>query len=263
VALYRACCELLVEALETQLNGREKMHQFLFGLRPGQSWQTTLCEVFGGGFGYKPGLERWWALFASRAAGMIVPQTQTWTETRQRLEEALRVEDAELASALSTGKLPEEFVKRYTHDQAKLMDLLIPVQMRVLGLAPLAHPLYRPAIGAYLESFSALGAKARAQEDALEKAGAWFEKMGGADGRRMRRFHSALERATAERRRADEGGEAMARYVGSVEASSHPEDVAGRLGNWFQGSPSGSAGARQPTTPVGEYLDKVESGLNP
>jgi len=55
----------------------------------------------------------------------------------------------------------------------------------------------------------------------------------------------------------------MARYVGSVEASSHPEDLAGRFSNLFQSGPSGSAGARKPATPVGEYLDKVESGLKP
>ncbi|MBI5396205.1 MAG: hypothetical protein HZA91_12995 [Verrucomicrobia bacterium] len=262
VALHRACCELLVQALETQLDGREKIRQFVFGLKPGRSWQATMCEVFGGGFGYKPGLEKWWALFASRASGMIVPQTQSWTETRRRLEEALRADDAELAAGLSTGDLPADFVKRFAKEQDKLADLLLPVQMRLLTVAPLAHPVYRPAITAYLDAIGAVRRKKLEKKGFWTDVESWFAEVAGAREKEVRRFQAGLQRAVAERHRAERSGEAITSYVGSVEASFHPEDFAGRFTNWFQANPPGRDAAQRPSTPVGDYLDKVESGLD-
>lgn len=264
-ALHRACCELLVEALETQLDGRKRMRQFVFGLKPGVPWETTMAEVFGGGFAYRPGVEKWWALFASRAAGMIVPQTQSWTESRQRLEQALSSEDAELTAVLATGKLPDGFAARSAQEPGKLADALMPVQMRLLTLAPLAHPLYRPAITAYLDAIAVLGRKVRVRENFWDEAGAWFDKTTGGDRKRVRRFQNTLQRAVAERQRADKSGEAMATYIGSVEAAAHPEEVTRRFGNFFRSNPppGGDGVARKPTTPVADYLDKVEAAQKP
>ncbi len=256
-ALYRACCELLVEALETQLKGREKLRDFVFGLKPGRSWGTTLAETFGGGFGYKPGLEKWWALFASRASAMIVAEGLSWTESRRQLEMALRTDEPALAAGLSTGVLPADFLKQCANDANTLMEWLVPVQGRLLTMAPLAHPLYRPVAGAYLNAIDSLREKQPPQKGFWAGVTSWFAEVGGAREKRIRRFQSDLQRAVAARRRAEQSGEAMSRYVGEVEASVYPEDFAKQFGGWFQVNPP-AGGSPQPT-PISKFLDRVEA----
>jgi hypothetical protein len=232
-ALYRAMCELLVDTLEGQPDGRTKLRKFLMGLKPGEPWQVSFREAFGDWISAPATVERWWAIVVSRAAGMIVPQALTHAETRQKLNEALEADEPELAGGLASGTLPRPFARRYVRETKKLTELLIPVELRLLALSPLAHPLYRPAISSYLEGIG------------------WVRK------KSLRQFEACLRRAVAERRRADEDAEAIGRYLGSVEASLYPEDFADRFSKWFQ---TQGGGASRPATPapMRQSLDRVE-----
>ncbi|MCX6907414.1 MAG: hypothetical protein NTY01_05165, partial [Verrucomicrobia bacterium] len=213
-ALYDAQCELLLEALEGQHDGRAKLRKFLLGLNPGQEWMTSFRAAFGEGFGYPVGAEKWWSLVMVRASSMIVAQNYTTAETRQRLAEALVVvvpEDAATKRQGDSGSglwpfhaKPPKRVSGVTtldkvldccSDPKTLAAIVSPSEVRLQALAPFAHPLYRGAVQSYAEAVY------------------WLRKDD------MTRCRAAMARATEQNLRADRDAEAIANYVGSVEAS--------------------------------------------
>jgi PAS domain-containing protein len=255
-ALYGAQCEALLEGMEGQLDGRAKVRRFLQGLKPGEDWMRSFRAAFGEGFGYPVGAEKWWALVMVRASSMIVAQNYTVTETRRRLAEALVVVVPEKRSGEKSargfwsslwpfhGSEPKQEggvttldkVLSLCEDPKALPGIVAPAAVRLRALAALAHPLYRGAIHDYLEGIHGLQ-----KED-------------------VKRFRGLVERATQECRRADRDAEAITNYVGSVEASLFPEDMAKRFGGWFKGGGSGEERLRE-TTPLNSYLDHVESTM--
>lgn len=255
-ALYDAQCELLLEALEGQLDGRGKLRKFLLGLNPGQGWMASFCAAFGEGFGYPVGAEKWWSLVMVRASAMIVAQNFTAAETRQRLAEALVVVVSEDAGAKGLGgsksglwpfhaKPPNRVAGVTTLDKVldrcddpkTLAAIVSPSEVRLQALAPFAHPLYRGAVQSYAEAVY------------------WLRRND------LTRCRAAMARATEQNLRADRDAEAIAHYVGSVEASLFPEDMAKRFGGWFKAG--GAVETATPAAPMKSYLDGVESTQRP
>ena len=252
-ALYSAQCEALIEAMEGQSDGRAKMRKFIFGLKPEEAWMTSFRTAFGEGFGRPVGAEKWWALVMVRAASMIVAQSYTAAETRQRLGEALVVVVPEetgtrrqrgfwsflwpfhdAAPKRVSGVTTLDRILEFCSDPKALLPMVSSSEARLQALSSLAHPLYRSAITSYVDGIH------------------WLRK------NNMERFQAALARASQESRRADRDSEAIAHYVDSVEASLFPGDMAKRFGTWFKFEGAGGNGAPV-STPMKSYLDRVES----
>jgi hypothetical protein len=254
-ALYGAQCEALLEAMEAQRDGRAKVRKFLLGLKPGEGWMSSFRAAFGEGFGYPVGTEKWWSLVMVRASSMIVAQSYTAAETRQRLGEALAVvvpDDDGTKRRRSFGsflwpfhgKTPKRVsgvttldkVLEFCSDPKALLAIVTPNEARLQAMSSLAHPLYRSTIRNYLEGIH------------------WLRKND------VKRFQAAVAQASQEGRRADRDAEAITHYVGSVEASLFPEDMAKRFGAWFK---AGGGGEDRPPapTPMKSYLDRVESTM--
>ncbi|MBI5687523.1 MAG: hypothetical protein HZC54_20825 [Verrucomicrobia bacterium] len=254
-ALYGAQCEALLEAMEGQHDGRAKVRKFLLGLKPGEGWMPSFRAAFGQGFAYPVGAEKWWSLVMVRASSMIVAQSYTAAETRRRLAEALVVVVPEGVAAKRPpgfwssawpfhGEAPKRVSGVTTLD--KLLDfcsdpkalpaIVAPNEARLQAMASLAHPLYRNAIRNYFEGIH------------------WLRKND------VKRFQAAVSQASQEGRRADRDAEAITHYVGSVEASLFPEDMAKRFGAWFK---TGGTGENRPPTPtpMDSYMDQVESTM--
>jgi hypothetical protein len=249
-ALYGAQCEALLEALEGQLDGRAKLRKFLSGLNPGEGWMRSFCAAFGEGFAYPVGAEKWWSLVMVRASSMIVAQNFTVAETRRRLAEALVV----VVPAGTTksqrgfwsglwpfhGKSPTRVGGVTTLDKVLdscgdpkvLVAIAGPSEVRLQALAPMAHPLYRGAIQSYAEAVY------------------WLRRDN------LNRFRLLAAQASDQNLRATRAAEAITHYVGSVEASLFPEDMAKRFGGWFK---VGETGEAAPSPPVKSYLDRIES----
>lgn len=254
-ALYSAQCEALLDAMEGQIDGRAKVRKFLLGLKPGEGWMPSFRAAFGEGFGYPVGAEKWWALVMARASSMVVAQKLTTDETRRRLAEALVVtvpEEGESKRVRKTwsflwpfhGKKPKRVVGVTTLDKVlehcsdgeALPAIVVRTEARLEALAPVAHPLYREVIRAYLESIH------------------WLAKID------VKRFRSAIAKAAQANQRAEREAEAITNYVGSVEASLFPEDLAKRFGMWFKAEAPGEK-PRPVSTPMNSYLDQVESAI--
>jgi hypothetical protein len=252
-ALYGAQCEALLEAMEGQLDGRVKVRKFLMGLKPGQGWMPSFASTFGEGFRYPRGAEKWWSLVMVRASSMIVAQSYTAAETKQRLGEALVVVVPEAATPKAargfwsslwpfhgaqpksvTGETTLEKLLDSCNDAGALPGILTPSEARLRSLALMGHPLYRDAVRSYLGAIQSLRKNNRKQ------------------------FRALVARAGEESQRADRAAEAITHFVGSVEASLFPEDMAKRFGTWFKAGGPGDNGALAPT-PVRSYLDQVES----
>ena len=254
-ALYGAQCEALLEALEGQLDGRAKLRKFLLGLKPGESWTVSFRAAFGEGFAYPVGAEKWWSLVMVRASSMIVAQSYTAAETRRRLAEALLVvvpEDGgtrrrrsfwsslwpfhgKVAKRVS-GTTTLDKVLDSCNDPKALPAIVTPSEARLQAMASLAHPLYHATIRHYVEGIY------------------WLRE------NKVKRFQMAVAQALEESRQADRSAEAITRYVGSVEASLFPEDLAKRFGTWFRYGEPGEIGTRAPT-PMKSYMDRVESTM--
>ena len=232
-AAYDAQCAMLVEALEEEQSGRANLRAFLSGLKPDVRWGETFLQVFGTDFSDPATVERWWSSRAASKAAKIVPQALGASETRRQLEEALQVVLPTAQGAEANPVMFDEIMGR-GRDAKTMLAALNPNEVRLMTLSPLAHPLYRTVIGYYLDAIKQLRKE------------------------NMRQFKQLLSRGTQERRDADRRSEAIARYVGFVEASMLPEDLANRLGGWFKsGMEENSGQPRQ--TPVRDYLDRVES----
>lgn len=254
-ALYGAQCEALLEALESEPDGRAKLRKFLLGLKPNENWMTSFRAAFGEGFGHPVGAEKWWSLVMVRVSHMIVAQSYTAAETRRRLAEALVV----VVPGDTEGKRPRDFwsslwpfhgkapkrisgvttldkVLEFCDDLEALPAIVTPTEARLQALASLAHPLYRGAVRDYIDGIH------------------WLRK------RNAKQFKTAVAQALQESRQADRDSEAITNYVGSVEASLFPEDLAKRFGTWFKQGRTGEAGMPSPT-PMKNYLDGVESSM--
>ena len=236
VSLHQAACEILVGALESQPDGRSKLRKFLFGLRAGEPWQAAMGDAFGQSFDLRvvppKVLEKWWTLTVCRAVTLIVPQARTALDTRHQLETTLQMSEGSTSQSLLSGKLDPEVAKRYLKKPRDLLALLLTAEAQLHTLGTLAHPLYRPVIGRYLQAID------------------WLRKG------KLRQFEKLLAEAAAARLQADQKTNAISSYVGSLEASLFPEDMVERFGDWFQAARPGET-----ATPVGDYLDRVESGM--
>ncbi len=254
-ALYGAQCEALLEALESEPEGRVKIRKFLLSLKPNENWMTSFRAAFGDRFGDPVVAEKWWSLAMVRVSQMIVAQSYTAAETRRRLSEALvvmvpkRVEEKRPRSSLSTlwpyhGKKPKHVsgmttldkVLELCDDPKALPEIVAPTEARLQTLATLAHPLYRNAVRDYIDGIHCL------------------------QQQNLTRFQMAMKQASKENRQADRDSEAITNYVGSVEASLFPEDLAKRFGTWFKPGRPGESG-KAATTPVKSYMDGVESSM--
>ncbi len=262
--LYGAQCDALLGALDGQRDGRAKLQRFLFGLKPGESWMTSFRAAFGEGFGYPVGAEKWWSLVMVRAASLIVPQAKTAAETRQRLADALVV----VVPPDETPKAPPrgfwssawhgtksvlwpfhppppkrvpgvttlDNVLSLCNDAKALPAIVATTEARLQAMSALSHPLYRGVIARYVEAIH------------------WLREND------LPRFQQLLVQAAQARQQADRNSDAIANYVGSVEASLFPEDMAKRFGPWFKtGGPGDTAAPSR--TPMNLYLDRVESGM--
>ncbi|MBM3888027.1 MAG: hypothetical protein FJ388_02755 [Verrucomicrobia bacterium] len=260
VAAYDAQCAMLVEALEEEPGGRARLRAFLTGLRPGVLWGESFLRAFGDDYSDPAVAERWWSSRAAAKASKIVPQALGAQETRQRLEEALRVAWPAAPGAESVIVALDDLASRDS-DLKTLLAALAPNEARLLTLSPLAHPLYRTAIGYYLDAIRQLRKQTVAESNPswaarhLDVTRLWRKE-------NLKQFHQLLARATQERREADRRCEAIARYVGSVEASLFPEELASRFSGWFKAGPQEKAAQPRPT-PVRDYLDRVEQTLPP
>ena len=254
-ALYGAQCEALLEALDGQLDGRAKLRKFLLGLKPNESWTVSFRAAFGEGFGHPVSAEKWWSLVMVRASSMIVAQSYTATETRRRLAEALVVVVPEdegtkrhrsfwsslwpfhgKVSKRVSGITTLDRVLDSCNDPKALPAIVKPSEARLQALASLAHPLYQGAIRHYVEGIY------------------WLRE------NKVKRFKMAVAQALKESRQAENSSEAITRYVGSVEASLFPEDLAKRFGTWFRYGGAGEVGSLAPT-PMKSYMDRVESTI--
>jgi hypothetical protein len=255
-ALYGAQCDALLAALEGQGEGRLKLQQFLLGLKPGEDWMGPFRAAFGASFAEPVGTEKWWSLVMVHGASLIVAQAQTAAETRQRLAEALVVVVPAAAPSQApprgfwsslwpfhppppkhvAGVTTLDHVLDYCNDPKALPVILAINEARLQTLVSLSHPLYRSAVAHYIEAIHWL------REDKLP------------------RFQQLLAQAAQGRQRADRDSEAIASYVGSVEASLFPEDMAKRFGTWFK---AGGTPDTAPATPMKLYLDRVESDRRP
>ena len=255
-ALYGAQCDALLSALEGRGEGRPKLERFLLNLKPGESWMAPFCDVFGQSFRDPVAAEKWWSLVMVRSASLILAQAQTVAETRQQLAEALVVvvpaEDGTKAAPRGfwsslwpfhppparhvAGVTTLDQVLSYCNDPKVLVPILAINEARLQTLGSLSHPLYRGVVARYAEAIH------------------WLRE------NNLPRFRQSLADAVQARQRADRDSEAIANYVGSVEASLFPEDMAKRLGAWFKAGLPGDTAAPAPT-PMTLYLDRVESGM--
>ena len=250
-ALYGAQCEALLAALESEPAGREKIQKFLFGLKPNENWMVSFCAAFGDGFGNPVVAEKWWSLAMVKVSQMIVAQSYTAAETRRRLAEALVVvvpkamEEKHPRSFWPYhGKAPKHVsgtttldkVLELCDDPKALPAVITPTEGKLQALASLAHPLYRGVVKDYIEGIH------------------WLRQQN------KRRFQMAMKQASQESQRADRDSDAITNYVGSMEASLFPEDLAKRFGTWFKQGKTTETNMPA-STPVKSYLDGVESSM--
>ncbi|MCX7825111.1 MAG: hypothetical protein N2689_06095 [Verrucomicrobiae bacterium] len=256
-AAYDAQCAILLEALEEERDGRAKLRAFLTGLKPGASWGEAFLRAFGDDFSDPAVAERWWSARAAAKASKIVPQALGALETRQRLEEALRIVWPAAPGAEPAVVMFDDLAGSHS-DTKTLLTALGPSETRLMTLSPLAHPLYRTAIGYYLDAIRQLRKQTAAASNPSWTRHLDITRMVRREN--LRQFQQALSRAAQERRDADRRCEAIARYVGAVEASLYPEELAHRLGGWFT-SGADEQNTRPHRTPVRDYLDRVEQTL--
>ncbi len=255
-ALYGAQCDALLAALEGQSEGRRKLQKFLLNLDPGENWMRSFCAAFGDEFHNPVKAEKWWSLVMVRSASLIVAQAQSAAETRQRLAEALVVVVPAGEGAQPTprgfwsflwpfdppptkqvaGVTTLDQVLNYCNDPKALWPIVAINEARLQTLISLSHPLYRGAIMRYIEAVH------------------WLRDND------LSRFQQCMVQAAQIRQRADRDCEAISNFVGSVEASLFPEDMAKRLGAWFKAGGTADAALPAPT-PMTLYLDRVESNL--
>ena len=136
--LFLANAWLLTDSLLRLPNGREKLHQFLTQLR---TTDGAFTKVYQADFADAVVMEKWWSLVLARQATSVIPQDWTAGATAAQLTALLQMPDGQAFNDL------------YRHaDQAWLRDAVVKRVAELEQLLSCAHPLYRPALAAYIEA---------------------------------------------------------------------------------------------------------------
>ena len=135
--LFLANAWLLTDSLLRLPNGGFKLHQFLTQLR---TTESAFAKVYQADFASPVVMEKWWSLVLAHQATSILPQDWTARATAAQLTALLQMPDGRAFNDL------------YRHsDQAGLRDAVVKRVAELEQLRSCAHPLYRPALEAYIE----------------------------------------------------------------------------------------------------------------
>ena len=136
--LFLANSWLLTDGLLRLPGGGRKLHRLLTELRTADD---AFAKVYQSEFADAAALEKWWSLLQAHLGTIVIPQDLTARETAQQLNTFL----------IFTGG--QSFTNLYRNsDQSWLRQAMAKRIDELENLRSRAHPLYRPALAAYIEA---------------------------------------------------------------------------------------------------------------
>ena len=218
--LFLANAWLLTDSLLRLPDGGAKLHRFIEELRGAD---VSFSNAYRSDFSDIRALEKWWSLVQAHLTTVVIPQNLTTHATAQQLDALLSLADG------------QPFNDLYRHsDQPALRQAVAQRVNELEGLRTRAHPLYRPALAAYIE------------------AGRWL-----VDGH-ISRYRRSVAHADQLRREARRQAEAISVTLDVAEQKYSPAAGRSVWDDYFQTMEKLERFKRQHRDPISDYLDQFD-----